>query len=216
MIGRFAADASVSAFAFLRYRKWFGSFGEGERSIMASRMLVALSSAFFLLFAGSEMAMADNDRAIVREQLKHLQSATSLVLMFVPHGMRFIVRLEERQLPDVSCVYRIDSIPGPTFDDVLRILNESILEYQEPIPSPPGNQVGIRELEPRFRLFFRFANRPPQAFYFQDWEGREKVKGYSGKYRILASADFPNRLRALVTRPDVVLIKGINNLCPHS
>src|SRR5437899_2091943 len=93
MIGRFAADASVSAFAFLRYRKWFGSFGEGERSIMASRMLVALSSAFFLLFPGSEMAMADNDRAIVREKLKHLQSATSLVLMFVPRGMTFIVRL---------------------------------------------------------------------------------------------------------------------------
>lgn len=199
------------ASTFLRYGNWFRSFCGGRKSVLASRALVALISGFFVFLPRGEMALADIDH-----ELKHLQGATSLVLMFVPYGMRFVVRLDEQQLPDASCVYRIDSIPSPTFDDVLRILNESVLEYQDPIPSQSGHHAEIRKLELRSGMFFRFANRLPQEFYFEDWEGRAKVRGYSGKYRILASADFPNRLRALVTRPDVVLIKGIKNLCPHS
>jgi hypothetical protein len=212
MILRLADDASVSASAFLRCRKWFRSLCKSARSSLATRMLVVLSSAFFLLFPRSEMAMsetamADKDRVVMQGQLKQLQAATSIVLMFVPEGMAFGIRLEKERLPNASCVYHIDSIHGQASDDVLRILKESIQEYQE----------GIRnKIEVRLGLIFKFANGLQQEFYFQDWGGRANVEGFSDKYRMLASADFPTRLRALVTHPDVVLIKDNGNGCPHS
>jgi len=193
----------------------FYRFAREQKRFLASRALVALSSVFFLFLPGSTMATADIDHPPMQE-LKHLQDATSLVLMFVPYGMRFVVRLDERKLSRASCVYQIDSIPGPAFDEVLKIINESVLEYQKPITSHAGQQTEISNFEARFGLAFRFANRSQREFYFEDWKGKAKVRGHSSEYRIWASADFPNRLRALATRPDVVLIKGLDNECPHS
>jgi hypothetical protein len=57
-------------------------------------------------------------------------------------------------------------------------------------------------------IIFKNGNEVLQEFYFEDWGGAHEINGASGEYRILATHDMPNRLRALLTRENVVWIKS--------
>jgi hypothetical protein len=149
--------------------------------------------------------MANDDRATLQTQLSQLQAATNIVLMVIPHGVAFSVRVDEQMLPKVACVYHVSS--GPVSRNILDILNTGILEYREGSKERFGIRVGI---------VFKNGNDVLQDFYFEDWGGTHDIKGVSGKYRILAKAELPNKLRALLTHRDVVLVRDRASTCPHS
>jgi hypothetical protein len=168
--------------------------------------MTTLSGALFL-FATSGVAMASNDLTEFRAKLQQLRSATDIGLMIIPFPTSFRVRVDEVRLPSVSCVYEIASGRGPAFDQILDIIDNAVTEYDDG-PKPDADL--------RIGIVFRLNGAILQEFYFDDFGGYNDVKGFSGNRRISASADLPNRLRALLTRPEVVLIKSGNNPCLHS
>ena len=97
--------------------------------LVALRM-ITLSGALFL-FAISEVVMASNDLTDFRAKLQQLRSTTDIVLMIVPYPTMFRVRVDEGRLPNVSCVYKIASGRGPTFDQVLDIIGTAVIEYDD-------------------------------------------------------------------------------------
>jgi hypothetical protein len=157
------------------------------------------------LIANSELVMANDDRATLQTQLKQLQAATNVVLMVIPRGVAFAVRVNEQSLPKVACVYQIGS--GSVSRDIINILNDGIIDYRK------GNK---EPFEIRIGLVFKNENDTLQEFYFQDWGGRRDVKGVSADYRILAKASLPDQLRALLTHRDVILVRDRASTCPHS
>jgi hypothetical protein len=168
--------------------------------------MTRLSGALFL-FAISGVAMASNDLIGLKDKLRELQTATDIVLMIVPYPTSFRARIDEVQLSKVSCVYEINSSGGPTFVEVLDIIGSAVTEYDN---SPkPGADL-------RVGIIIRGNSKVLQEFYFDDWGGHHEVQGLSGDRRISASADLPDRLRALLTRQDVVLIGDRHARCPHS
>jgi len=149
--------------------------------------------------------MASKNPMTARAQLQELQAATNIVLMVIPHDVSFRFRVDEKRLPEVACIY--DVRPGLTFDEVLKVLNQSILEYEK----------DNREIaEARIGIVFKNESNTLQEFYFEDWGGGHNVNGRSGEYRISASADLPNQLRALLKHQDVALVKSGNFACPNS
>jgi hypothetical protein len=158
-----------------------------------------------LFFANSEFVMANDDRAMLQTQLKQLQAATKVVLMVIPRGVAFNVRIDEQMLPKVACVYYTDS--GSISRTILNIINNGIVDYRK------GNK---EHFEIRIGLIFKDRNDTMQEFYFEDWGGRHDVRGVSGDYRILGKADLPDQLRALLTHRDVVLIRDRGSTCPRS
>jgi hypothetical protein len=70
--------------------------------------MTTLSGALFLV-ASSEVVMASNDLADIKDKLSRLRTATDIVLMIVPYPMSFRVRVDEAALAEVSCVYKIMS-----------------------------------------------------------------------------------------------------------
>lgn len=178
-----------------------------RRRRLASIWLTLLANVFFLFLQGTELALADNDRAVLQTQLKKLLPIRRILLMAVPYGVAFAKALDEQHLPANSCVYQIDTEASSTADEILRILDESILEYRTDLP-------GRDRFEVRFGIVL--IGNSAKEFYFQDWGGKHEVKGFSGSNRILASADFTTRLRALVIRPGVILTRDQYGSCPHS
>lgn len=177
------------------------------RSSVSIWLALLFNLYFLLFFPGAELAVADGDRAVLQAQLKQLPPITSIELMAVPYGVAFAVRLNEKRLPKNSCLYRIDSTSGSTSDELLRILDDSVLEYQ------PGAR---KKIELRLGIILKVGNDPVQEFYFEDWGRNRSVEGFSGNYRILTSPDFTTLLRALVMHPAVILIRDLDHSCPHS
>jgi hypothetical protein len=151
--------------------------------------------------------MAGNDLTGLKAKLQQLEAAADIVLMIVPYPTSFRARVDELRLPDLSCVYAIDSGRGPSFNEMLDVISSAVIEYDDrPKPS----------LDLRVGVVFRSAGEVLQAFYFDDWGGHRQVNGFSGDHGMLASAELPNQLRALVVHKDVVLIKTGGFACPHS
>jgi len=166
---------------------------------------VASYGTLIALLSIDEITMAGTGLATTPVQLQQLQTAQNIVLMVIPHDVSFRFRVDEKRLPEVSCVYRIAQ--AATFNDVLKVLNKSIFEYKK----------DNREIaEVRVGIIFENKGNSIQEFYFEDWGGAHDINGISGEYRLLASADLPNQLRTLLTRQEVALIKSGNLVCPHS
>jgi hypothetical protein len=168
---------------------------------------LSLSSVIFLFESAGGLVMANESRAEWKAQLQRLHTATDVTLMIIPSGVTFRFKVDERRLPEVACVYQIQSGLGPSFEDIVKILDAGILKYQRETKRISEARIGIQ---------FRNEKKVLQEFYFEDWGGTRDVNGIAGEYWILGSADIPNRLRALLTQRDVVLIQSGNLACPHS
>jgi hypothetical protein len=174
---------------------------------LTSILLVAFSGACMVPSAHSETATSTSDLTEFKARLQQLRSATDIVLMIVPWHTFFRARVNEGRLANAACVYQITSGKGPSFGEALDILGGSVTEYQVGPERGQDLRVGI---------VFRSGGKILQDFYFNDWGGAHEVKGFSGDHQVSASADLPDRLRALLTRQDVVLIKDRYPRCPHS
>jgi hypothetical protein len=150
--------------------------------------------------------MADDGHRELRIQLQRLQAATNITLMMIPRGVAFRFRVDEKRLPNVACVYQIQS-GGSSYASVQEILARSIIEFQ---------RGPIKLSEVRFGIMFKNGNDDVQSFYFEDWGGAHPVNGLAGEYRILAAADLLDRLLELVSHQDVILIRSNNMTCPPS
>ena len=148
--------------------------------------------------------MASNNGIDLKTELRELRAATDIIVMVVPYRTSFRARMDEVRLPKVSCVYEISS-RGPTFDQILSTLESIVNRYDEPKP----------EVDLRIGLVFRNNGNVLREFYFNDAGGFANLKGFSGDNRMSGSADLPDRLRALLTNQDVVLIRALRSGCPH-
>jgi hypothetical protein len=151
-------------------------------------------------------AGANNDHEIFPAQLKQLLPITSMVVMAVPYGVAFAARLNEKNLPNNSCVYRIDTVSGAASNQVVSALDESLLEYKL------GAQ---KKIELRLGIILNTENAAPREFYFEDSGRGKNVHGFSDNHRILASEVLPSRLRSLLVHPEAKLIKDLHDLCRH-
>jgi hypothetical protein len=166
---------------------------------------LALFAALFVLNCGSAIAPARAGNPELQATLKKLENATSVTLMIIPWGVVFAARVDEAQLPNVSCVYEIRSEPdGSVLKDLLKIFEDSFLEYQRGYQSLSEVRIGI---------VFKNKEDILQAFYFEEWGGDRNIHGLTEPTRILASPDFPNRLRALVKQKAIALVKGMYRRC---
>jgi hypothetical protein len=176
-------------------------------SCLALVSLVVLGIAFLMLFTSSELSMASDDLTSVEAELRGLGSATEITLLIVPYPTLFRVSVDKIQLPNVSCVYQITSGRGPTFGEVFDVIRRADIQYVD----------GPRGADLRVGIILRKPGKVLWELYFDDGGGKQEVKGFSGDRRIVASADLPSQLRALLARPDVVLLKtGNNSNCPRS
>lgn len=158
----------------------------------------------FVAFLFSETSMASNDTDL-KSKLKELRTATDIVLMIVPYRTSFRTRVDENELPEVSCVYELTSTRGPTFDEVLETVDGLVTQHDEPKPV----------VDLRVGIIFRRDARVVHEFYFNDLGGHGNLNGFSGDRRISASPNLPERLRALVTHQDVILTRNRHSRCPH-
>jgi hypothetical protein len=172
-------------------------------------MAAALIGVFFIVPCSNAAEDTGDSRTALQLELQRLEGAADIVLMIIPWGVSFRFSVDKERLPDVSCIYQISpSKRGSSSADVRAILQQSIVEFQK------GYKERLSEV--RIGIFFRDGEQLLQIFYFEDWGGAHDIKGVAGEYRILANAGTPDRLRALVTRPDVVLIRSSHFECPHS
>ena len=155
------------------------------------------------MFIGGEAALASNELKQLGLQLDNLQSAKEITLMLVPRGVSYRSRITKEALPKVACVYQISSTERSISVDIIQALRTGILEYEKG-PADIGDvRVGVL-----------FKDKSiSQDFYFQDWQGRKTVRGVSGEYGILASADLPDLFRAFVFRPGVLLVNDAFGGC---
>jgi hypothetical protein len=177
-----------------------GKFRHAKRSSALVVFFCALS-----MLGDWKTATAANDIGQLEIQLEGLRAAKDITLMLIPRGMSFRGRIKG-DLPKLACVYQMGSAEGLVSSDLINILRTGILEYERGTAVVGEAIIGV---------LFR-GNNLSQEFYFQDWGGRQNVAGVSGEYRILASANLPDQLRALVLRPGVVLVSNSYNYCSPS
>jgi hypothetical protein len=194
-------------FAFARRGEWFRPFFRSGRASIASTALIALVGTFSATMAKSETSMTERDKVSVHIKRHELLAATDLVVMIIPYPTFFRVSVDEGQLPNVSCVYEIKSGYGPTFEEVIDLIERSGIELDD------GPNAGA---DLRVGLIFRNSGEVVQQLYFDDKGGKEKVRGIFNNRKVFASANLPNQLRSFLTHPDVTLIKNRRNICPHS
>jgi hypothetical protein len=125
--------------------------------------------------------------------------------MIVPYPTYFLMAVDEVQLQKVACQYEISR--GSTFDEVLKILNSTVIEYK--IGPKPNADL-------RVGIVFKTDTKVVREFYFNDTGGSHSLLGFSDDYAIAALAGLPKQLRALVKLPSVVLVKDRLSRCPHS
>ena len=193
-------------FAFAR-PGWFRPIFWGGISSIASAALSVLVSTLSITMAKSENSMTERDKAGIYIGRHELLAATDLVLMIIPYPTLFRVSVDQSQLPNVSCVYEIKPGHGPTFEEAISLIERSGIELDD------GPNVGA---DLRVGIIFRKNGEAAQQLHFNDKGGKEKVRGTFNNRRVFASANLPNQLRSLLTRPDVTLIKNSRNICPHS
>jgi hypothetical protein len=171
-------------------------------------IVAALTLGVLFIFNGNETPALENEsRVDLQTQLQRLHAATDITLMVIPRGITFRFRVDETRLPEVACVYRIQPGLGPSFQNVLNILDHGIREVRRDVKAISEARIGI---------IFREGDEVLQQFYFEDWGGAHDIKGVLGGYRILGSDEIPNQLRTLLTNQDVRLIKNGAAACPHS
>gem|GEM_PF-2102822 len=168
---------------------------------------VLFAAALFIGASSNERANATESNIELQSALTKLESATGVTFMIIPHPVRFAVRVDETRLPLLACVYeaRIES-DSSLLRDLFDLFGRSFLEFQEGYQSVEEVRIGI---------IFK-NNDILREFYFEDWGGAHNVHGLTAPYRrILAAPDFPDQLRAFVTRQDVDLIRTNRRRCPQ-
>jgi hypothetical protein len=184
---------------------WSGELSKTRprKSLKAGLATVVLALNFILLLVPNGEIVMAQDRSGIRVQLAHLQAATDIVMMAIPYGVAFSVRVDEEMLPKVSCIYQSGS--RSVLNTIVTILEEEIIEYGD------DNNANV---EIRIGILFKQNNNIVDAFYFEDWAGNYDVKGVSRSANILAKAALSKRFRALLAHPDVVLIRDRSAACP--
>jgi hypothetical protein len=165
-------------------------------------LVIVAATSFFLILLSNDAALA-GDFFDPKLWLQQLRTADRVVLMIVPVGSDFPIALNPADLGSVSCQYAIE--PGPVFEELLDVLDSNIVEYMTG-PMRTGVRIGI---------VFETDGRVVQEFYFNDRGGPGKLVGLSGDRLVTLKAGIPSELRALVIRPNVVLIKDHHSRCPH-
>ena len=173
-----------------------------SRFLLISILALVVSVPSMLLQANR--ASAATGTLIDRATLQELRKASSIMLMIVPYPTFFMMALDEAQLRKVSCQYEITA--GPTFDEVLNILGDTMIEYK--IGPKPNADL-------RVGIVFKTNGKMVREFYFNDSGGSFNLLGFSGDHATRALAGLPSRLRDLIKRPAVVLVQDQLSRCPH-
>jgi hypothetical protein len=181
-----------------------------RESLMMNRISVfgALMFAGALFIGASSSERADAGENIeLQVALKKLETATSVTIMIIPHAVRFSIRVDETRLPGLACIYEARIEPdSAALKGIFDLFVKSFLEFKEGYQSVSEVRIGI---------IFR-NGKILREFYFEDWGGLHNVHGLTEPYhRILAAANFPDQLRAFVTRQDIDLIRSNNRRCPQ-
>jgi hypothetical protein len=161
-------------------------------------------AALFIGTISGKCANAD-DNIELQVALKKLETATSVTFMIVPHAVRFGIRVDETRLPGLACVYEAGIEPDSAIlKGLFDLFGKSFIEFKEGYQSISEVRIGI---------IFR-NSEILREFYFEDWGGAHNVHGLTEPYhRILAAPEFPDQLRAFVTRQDIDLIRSNNRRC---
>lgn len=173
--------------------------------LLLTPILAAVLGIFFVFLCTSAVSAANTALVDLRSRLQELRTASSVVLMIIPYPTYFLMALDEVELRKASCQYEIN--PGPTFDEVLNILDSAITEYK--IGPKPNADL-------RVGIVFKTDSKVIWEFYFNDLGGSFNLLGFSGDHAIAALASLPKQLSALVTLPSVTLIKDPLSRCPHA
>jgi hypothetical protein len=96
-----------------------------------------------------------------------LPLTTTLTLMIIPRGMQFLVPVDRRTLPQVSCVYQIEANSGAIFDEVVAL-------FESAVQPEPGSSL---PREARIGLIFKKGDEVVRSFHFEDFWGLHDIKG---------------------------------------
>jgi hypothetical protein len=190
---QFASDFSSFAFRF-----------SANRSEKKGGWICSVVFSAVLLLGGSGHAMAENPHTSFKSLAHGLAEATRATITLIPLGVSFRVALRDEDLPNVSCVYELQS-GGAAFRHLVSILDSGIVSFD----------AGSRDLfEPRASITFDSSEHKILTLYFEDWGGQHDIKGRLDNYSLRARANLSSQIRELVGRPDVVLIKRDGRSCP--
>jgi hypothetical protein len=113
------------------FRKLINLTNLRRRTWLSSVLVAALIGAS-LIVSLANATEDTGDSTALRTELQRLESATDIVLMIIPSKMSFLRRMNEKDLPNVACLYQISrSNRGPSYADVREILQSSIVEFQK-------------------------------------------------------------------------------------
>jgi hypothetical protein len=117
--------------------------------------------------------------------------------MIVPYRTSFIAKMTKDRLRNNACTYEIKA--GPDFDQVLKLIENAVVEYKMASEPHPDIRVGI---------VFKADIKVMQEFYFDDLGGAHDVPGFSGDHSLTGLANLPNQLRLVAEHPNVPFIAG--------
>jgi hypothetical protein len=177
-----------------------GDAMETLRSIKCVR-IAAVSLVFCCLNA---VAIAD-DREDFLSRLHSLHAAgTSLTLMIVPKGRQIIAAVTEERLRRNACLYDVASDGGVSFEEVLELIEHNAY------PNETARSALQWPFDIRIGLIFKNGGDVVHRIYFEDSISGRTIRGYSTwkerstRLWLGAQASFPDRLRAIAARPDVI------------
>jgi hypothetical protein len=151
-----------------------------------------------------ERVMANDKCVDFEEYVESLRNSTSATLMIIPRHIAFRYRVDEARLPTVSCVYQIE-IGSKAFNSLIETIKDELTEHEH---GP------LKLSEVRIGILFE-GSGAMKALYFEDSRDNREIKGSKDGYKLSASPDFPEKLRALALSPGATLSHGRHN-CPHS
>ena len=173
-----------------------------QQHLAPLRLFRTLALASILCMFCDGLSAASSDLADLRLRLQELRAASSITLMIVPYRTHFMTTVDEEVLPGNSCTYEIK--PGPDFDEVLKVIEDAVVEYK----------IGPRpDADLRVGIAFTTDTKVVQQFYFNDTGGIYDLRGFSGSRRIAARAGLPNQLRLIAAHPSVILVKDYHSQC---
>ncbi|MCK1392285.1 hypothetical protein [Bradyrhizobium sp. 1] len=138
-------------------------------------------------------------------KFEELRTATKIVLLIVPFPTAFRSHVNKDRLTKVACVFEVHSGQGSTFEEITEITSRSVRPDEGPLRYP-DMRVGV---------VFKNGADLIRGFYFEDRGAAREVAGMSGDVPVVASAEFPSRVRMLLARPEVKSVNPQSSACHH-